>query len=523
MKWEDMGFDGRHALEMVGGRLYKLPPHITLIHEIIGNANDEFAKGLTNNPTITIDFEKHENGEFFGLIIFKNNAPPIPADFFKKDYHMMFKSNKSSESGGIGFVGIGAKQFLQSKPYRELITITGNDSKSLLSSIWQWPNSGNPQVAKTPTTSHSEIIGSRKISHMEGTTFAANLTKEEFLDLKDNLVYYLHKYWNHALLNDTFKILISGNNVDPWIPSIKKYTRHFTLHSKKIKCIFWISDVELTENHDEFPHILYVVGDKRITDKTIRDTHRIIKNYSKRIFCYADVSPLLKKYVLMSKEDFEDGQSYVSKVKQRVTDEFWAFIREQNLYKEEKIDKTNDIESQMILQKFNEILQSKEFKKWNPFLLKTRREVPVRSSSGDEALSESDGFQKSGEGSVHSSSEGVLGSDDGTGNVYDKKGDQKGNKKIRNALGIDMGEIDAPEEEKEAWIDDGSRSLLINIGHPFYQKIQNDSQKSGLLNLREFNKKRIMVDALVRFRIDMNDGTPAEIIEESHKLLHQVH
>ena len=140
-------------------------------------------------------------------------------------------------------------------------------------------------------------------------------------------------------------------------------------------------------------------------------------------------------------------------------------------------------------------------------------------------LSNSDGSQltNDSEQSGNNGNGQVTGNDDGIGNVFDKKGVQKGEKKIRNALGIDMGEIDAPENEQESWIDDGSRSLLINIGHPFYKRIQNDSEKSGLMNLREFNKKRIMVDALVRFRIDMNDGTPSEIIEESHKLLHQVH
>jgi hypothetical protein len=524
MKWEEMPSDTRHALEMVGGRLYKESPHITLIHEIIANANDEFEKGSTNNPTITVDFAEYGDGDFVGLIIFKNNAPPIPEEFFKKDYHTMFKSSKSSESGGIGFVGIGAKQFLQSKDKRQLITITGNDKTSLLASIWQWPVSGNPEVAKTPGSSYGEILGSRKILHEKGTTFVANLTRDEFDDLKKNLVYYLHKWWNHALLKNRFKISILGNNVEPWAPhATEKFVRHFKMSSKKVECIFWISDDELLEDNEEFPHILYVVGDKRITDRRLPESYKIIKNYSKRIFCYADVSLLLKKHVLMSKEDFADGNAYVSKVKQRVVQSFWDFIREKDLLKEDKIDKSNDIELQMILQKFNEVLQTKEFKKWNPFLLKTKREVPVTDPKGGELLSESEGFQKSDENSTNGSSEGILGNQDGIGQVFDKKGDEKGEKKIRNALGIDIGEIDAPENEKEAWIDDTSRSLLINVGHLFYQKIQYDSERSGLMGLREFNKKRIMVDALVRFRIGMNDGTPAEIIEESKKLLHMVY
>ena len=524
MKWEEMPSDTRHALQMVGGRLYKEAPHITLIHEIIGNANDEFEKGLTNNPTINIDFEDYRNGEFVGLIIFKNNAAPISEEFFKEDYHTMFKSSKSSESGGIGFVGIGAKQFLQSKDERQLITITGNGKKPLLASIWQWPISGNPMVAKTPESSYDEILGSRKISHEKGTTFVANLTKNEFFDLKENLKYYIHKWWNNALLKNKFKISVLGNDITPWIPHVKeKYVRSFHMAGKKIECTFWISDDELVEDNEDFPHILYVVADKRITDKKISDSYRIKKNFSKRIFCYADVSSLLKKYVLMSKEDFQDGNPFVSKIKQRVVQAFWDFIKEKDLVKENLTDKTNDIELEMLLRKFNEVLQSKEFKKWNPFLLKTKRVVPVIDPDGDELLSESDGFQKLGENSTDDQSEGILGNLNGTGHTFDKSGDKKGEKKIRNALGIDVGEVDAPEMEKEAWIDDVDRALLINVGHAFYKKIQNESEKSGLLSLREFNKKRIMVDALVRYRIKINDDDPAVIIEESKKLLHEVY
>jgi hypothetical protein len=524
MKWEEMPSDTRHALEMVGGRLYKESPHITLIHEIIGNANDEFQKGLTNDPTITIDFEEYENGEFMGLIIFKNNAPPIPDEFFKEDYHTMFKSSKSSESGGIGFVGIGAKQFIQSKDGRQLITFTGNEKKSFLASIWEWPASGNPIVAKTPDTSYDEILGSRKISHEKGTTFAANLTKEEFDDLKENLTHYIHKWWNHALLKNRFKIEISGNNISPWIPHAKeKSVRPIRMAGKTIECTFWISDTELLDDNDDHPHILYVVADKRITDKKIDDAYKIKGNFSKRIFCYADVSTLLKQYVLMSKEDFQDGNPFVYKVKKRVIQEFWDFVKSKKLLKENLSQKTKDVEMEMILKKLNELLQSKEFKKWNPFLKNIKRQVPLSNPEGNESLSESDGFQNSDGTSNDKNSGGVLGPHDGDGNVLDKSGNKKGELKIRHALGIDIGQVDAPGKKKESWIDDETKSLLINVGHPFYKKIEYESNQSGMLSLREFNKKRIMIDALVRFRIESKDGTPEEIIEESKEFLHRLY
>lgn len=524
MKWEEMPIDSRRALEMVGSKLYKEPPHITLIHEVIGNANDEFNKGLTKNPEITIDFQEYVDGEFVGLIIFRNNAPPIPEEFFKEKYHKMFTSSKSTEGDGIGFVGIGAKQFLQSKSNRQIITITGNDKSSLLASIWMWPEEGNPQIVKTPQESYTNIIGSRKISHEEGTSFIVNLTKNEYDDLKLNIVHYIHKWWNYALLKNKIKLIVSKEEIQPWIPSIEKpYTDDITISGKKIDLMFWTSDEELKDGDEDFPNILYVVGDKMITSKRIEDKYKIKGNFAKRIFCYADTTPILKSYVTMSKEDFMDGYPFVHKIKKRIVQKFWDYIRKKGLLKENLSEKTRDMEMEMILNKLNELLQSKEFKKWNPFLKNLNRRVPVVQPSGDESLSESMGFQQTGENSINENSEGVLGPNEGSGNVLDKKGNGKGELKLRKSLGIDIGYIDAPEKKEEAWIDDESKSLVINLGHDFFNKIDTEARRSGFTSLREFNKKRIIVDALVRYRMEIKDGSPQEIFEDSIEFLQRLY
>ncbi|MBT5842728.1 MAG: hypothetical protein HOH78_04000, partial [Thaumarchaeota archaeon] len=330
MNWdnmEDMKTDTKHAMEIIGERLYEEPPHITLIQEIIGNANDEFRSHEVIDPTILIDFQENADGYY---IIFNNNAPPIPKHFFLEDYQTFFKSSKSAETGGIGFVGVGAKQFVTSKGDRKVITITGDIKNEILASLWMHKEGQPVKVAVTPKYSIDEILGSQKIQHTYGTTMIASLTKEEYDELKEGMEHIIHWWWNYGLLTNKFKIFVSGKEIGAWIPNPKeKHVRDFQQNSKKVNCIFWISDEEL---HDDLLNIVWVVADKRIKNKKLETSTRVKKNFGKRIFCYADVTKLLKGYVNMSKEDFRNSESDVRKVKERVRDEFWKFIVSQDLF-----------------------------------------------------------------------------------------------------------------------------------------------------------------------------------------------
>ena len=64
---------------------------------------------------------------------------------------------------------------------------------------------------------------------------------------------------------------------------------------------------------------------------------------------------------------------------------------------------------------------------------------------------------------------------------------------------------------------------MINIGHDFFKKIGDEAAKSGYVSLREFNKKRIIVDALARYRMEIKDGSPQEIFEDSIEFLQRLH
>ena len=510
---EDMQTDTKHAMKMIGERLYDKPPHITLIQEIIGNANDEFERQEVHNPTITIDFQKNDEGYW---IIFNNNAPPMPRHFFFDGYQEFFKSNKDSKIGGIGFVGVGAKQFVTTQDGREVITISGDVKDEILASIWKYKEGYPVKVGTTEKYSLNEILGTKKINHTYGTTLIAKLTKEEFDELTTDIEYIIHHWWNYGLLVNSFKIFVSGKEILPWIPNEKKkFPRTFKIAGKQVTCIFWITDDELNDSA-ELQNIVWIVADKRINYKKLETSIRVEKNFGKRIFCYADVSKLLKGYVIMNKEDFHNSEDVVKKVKARVVEEFWKFIVDNDLLKENPNKMTKNVELEMLMRKFNEALQSEKFKNWNPFLAKKTRIVPVVNPDGEESLTESDGFQKTNENSINSGDAGTLGENEGKGHSFDKDGKEKGDKKIRQSRGFDMGEIDAPEDERESWIDYPSKSLLINIGHPFFIK------NSGNILVREYNKCRVIIDALVRHQIENGEDDIQMILDESRNLLHEV-
>ena len=409
---------------------------------------------------------------------------------------------------------MGAKQFVTSKGDRKVITITGDIKNEILASLWMHKEGQPVKVAVTPKYSIDEILGSQKIQHTYGTTMIASLTKEEYDELKEGMEHIIHWWWNYGLLTNKFKIFVSGKEIGAWIPNPKeKHVRDFQQNSKKVNCIFWISDEEL---HDDLLNIVWVVADKRIKNKKLETSTRVKKNFGKRIFCYADVTKLLKGYVNMSKEDFRNSESDVRKVKERVRDEFWKFIVSQDLFKESEQDVTKNVELEILMKKFNEALQSEKFKNWNPFMAKKNRIVPVLDSDGDESLSESDGYQKTEDESSTNGNGGILGDDDGKGHSFDKSGKEKGEKKTKKSKGFDMGEINAPKDERESWIEYDEKSLLINIGHPFFVK------HNEPLTLREFNKCRVIVDALVRHQIENETGDIQMILDEARNLLHEV-
>ena len=502
-EWEHMPVNTKHSLEMEA-KTYKDPTHIAMIQEIIANAQDAFNEYNTQDPTVEISFQNDEDKKF---IIFHNNAKAIQEKFFFKKYSTLFESSKIVGEQ-IGFVGIGAKIFLPSHKDAEIITITGDKNK--LATRWKWTEEG-PVHITSQRTPISKIIDLNKFRHEGGTTFICRLSNKQYLELKSRIQDIIHFWWNHALITKLFAIKINEKEITVEFPSdVKRFDKSFHYQGNKINCNFFISNEELDDDHQ---NIIYVVQGKRIENDKLETALTIKDNFGKRIYCYANV-PMLAKYVIKSKEGFEKDRQ-VSKIRKRIYQHFWDFVKEQNLYKDKVKTFTKNVELNHLTDRLNLALQSSKFKDLNPFLAKRFRETIV-AGNGDESISKTDGSQKLDDSTDNGEKDNIVGEEPGTGSISDDKGEQRGERKKKFVRGINVIELEHEGEEKEAYVSIGDSALVINTGHPFYKKIE------GRL-ISEYHKYKIAIDALVLYQAETEGWDAQTVLNKSRDLLHSIY
>ncbi len=503
IKWESMHVNTKRALEMEA-KTYKYPTHIAMIQEIIANAQDAFNEHNTQNPTLEIFLKRDETEKF---IIFHNNAKPIPENFFFKKYSTLFESSKNI-GDYIGFVGIGAKIFLPSHKDAEIITITGDKKK--LAVRWKWTRDG-PEHITSQKNSLSKVVDLDKFPHTNGTTFICRLSNEQYSELKSKIQNIIHFWWNHALITELFTIKIHGEEMTPKFPSNgKRFDKTFSVQGNKIRFTFFISDNELD---DDYQNIVYVVQGKRIENDKLETALTVKDNFGKRIFCYVDVT-ILAKYVIKSKEGFERHR-YVSRIKHKIHQIFWKFIKEQDLYKDRTKTITKNVELENLADKLNLALQNLKFKDLNPFLAKKLSET-VSAGGGKEPISETDGSQQSGESTDNGGDDNGHVDNPDTGSASDDKGKKSGERKKKFTRGINIIEIEHEGEEKEAYVSISDSALVINTGHPFYKKIE------GRL-IGEYHKYKIVVEALVLHQAESEGWDAQTVSNKSRELLHSIY
>ncbi len=505
IKWESMPTNSKQALEMEA-KTYKYPTHITLIQEIIANAQDAFREYNTQDPTINISFQKHKNKKF---IIFHNNSKPIPESFFKKKYSTLYQSSKNIGEA-IGFVGIGAKIFLPSHKDAEIITITGNIKK--IASKWICTNKG-PQYITSLQNSLSDVVDMNEFYHKNGTTFICRLSDEQYLELTSKISKIIHFWWNPALIANLFTIKIHRKIITSEFPSkIKQSIKSFSIRGEKLNCNFFISDDELD---DDYQNIIYTVHGKRIENDKLETALTVKENYGKRIFCYVDVS-MLAKYVLKSKEGFEKHK-YVTNIKNKIHQRFWDFVKEKELYKDRTKTITKNVELETLVDKLNLMLQNQKFKDLNPFLTKKLRKTIIPTNGGDEPITEVEGTQQTDESGNGDDPSTAYGDNAGIGFVSDDKGKKLGERKMKQTRGLSISEIEHDETEKmEAYVSESDNAVIINTGHPFYKKIE------GRL-MSEYHKYKIVIEALVRYKAESEGWNTDMSLDKARDLLHSTY
>ena len=204
---------------------------------------------------------------------------------------------------------------------------------------------------------------------------------------------------------------------------------------------------------------------------------------------------------------------WLLKVRNKTQQIFWKFIKEQDLYKDRTKTITKNIELENLTNKLNLALQNFKFKDLNPFLAKKLRET-VNAGNGKELISDTEGSQPSGESTDNEGNSNVHGANPSTGSVFDDAGTKSGERKKRFTRGLSIGEIEHESEEREAYVTD--HNLVINVGHPFYKKIE------GRL-MSEYHIYKIVVEALVLHQADLEGWSPETVSNKSRDLLHSIY
>lgn len=495
--------------------MYHFRDEEILLCEAFANAVDVFVKDDIKNPKIVITFDKTGYNE--GYINFHNNGTPMTKKEFDK-YHVIAGSYKE-KGGGIGFAGVGAKVFLVSSLGGEIITVTGeNNSNFMASKMFKTENDVKYEIFENLPV----LFGKIKYNHQYGTTYRVRLNQQGYVYFKEKLVNIIQFWWNYALLDNQFTVIVDGKKVKPF-DHPKRFKKSFTFKRTRINCYCWISQTVIPENKRD---IVYSVFGKRIMNELISHPVAITEDYANKVFCLVDVSHLAK-HIKTDKESFA-GNWEVNRTKNDTQKFFVDFLSEQGLVGQD-IFKPSSIEIANELTKdLDKLLKTKEFKDLNPFLSARNRLVPVAKPDGDISVTKVDGEKSSGaskkNGGTYSPDGGknADGDDDsGKSFVEDDDEGRPGTRRNKQSKGIRIIPTEEfPNEKEEAWVDLQQGAVCVNIAHPFYVKMKS-ADRLGILE--KFNINRILIEALIKFKNDelKEEWDPQKTLDTYRNLLHK--
>lgn len=515
---KSLDVDRVHVLEDLLD-MYHFRDEEILLCEAFANAQDVFLEDKIKNPTINVTLEKTSFGAY---INFHNNGTPMTKQQFEK-YHVIASSVKA-KGGGIGFAGVGAKVFLASKLGGEIFTITGDGKSNFMASRMLRTT---VDVGMEEINDLSKIFGNNT-KPKYGTTYRVRLNERGYVYFKERLSSIIQFWWNFALLEKQFTVIVDGKKIEPF--DLKdKFRKSLTWKGNKISCYCWVSRNEIPEQRR---HIVYSVHGKRIFNESISQPIQLREGVWNRVFCLVDVSHLAK-YIRTDKESFANRPE-TSQTKQAVQKFFIDFLIEQGLTVKDNTSKvqTNEIVNEFT-QELDRLLKTKDFQNLNPFLNPRKRMVPGPDNDGDISISKVSGESlNDGKNSVkepgsdqepssgqepRSDQEPGLGDDTG----FVKDGDTAGKLKERKSRGIRIIPTEEfPTEKEEAWVDPNRDAVVINVLHPFYVTMQG-SDRFG--KFEKFNIQRILFEALIKFKNDelKDEWDPTKTLNTYRDLLHK--
>lgn len=488
--------------------MYEYDHMEVLVLEAVANGIDAGA------DTISIRFKQNREKRF---VTFHNNGVVMSeADF--GNYHTVSASTKK-KGEGIGFAGVGAKIFMAAWPSAEIVTVTGEGSKVLVSRMWREKQENDEDEvvwdSTTDGTRVEDVAGHAILDHERGTAYRVRVPDEGYAQLRKDLREILRFWFNGALVSKQLSLIVEGVPVLPWKPAGKHFKKTSKLKDYSMPCHIWVSNDEIPE---DLRQIAYYVHGKRIKNELVDWSGQLKPRYEKRVFCMADVT-VIAEHLTTNKESFERN-FHTNKIIKKVKRDFYEVL-EDNGYMRDTSDNIDDsgVVVNKLTERLNRVLRTPELKQFNPFAKVVSQDLPYASNNGSINVGAMAGSQTSmdaGNGTDRKLEDAPGGNLDGTSNYEDPASDKPGVLRRRRSRGIGIIPINTPHDRREGWLDPSTGAVVYNTGHEFYKRTVNNP------SLRDYNLARVVITSIIRAKngeIEMDADTTFKHFEN---ILHKV-
>lgn len=462
-KFQELKSDILHTLEDFLG-MYEESSGEVVVVESIANSLDEDSSQID----ITLD----ETARTYTLV---DNGPGMSEEAFER-YHTVAVRSKA-KGKGIGFAGVGAKIYLAAWKGAQIVTETCGKDGPLASRMYQQRNKAGFELVRPHLKSR-------------GTSYKVYLSKEDFQDLKENILRYILFWYNWAIYGGV-KITLNGKDIRPWLPDpVKESKGDFKVAKKNYSYWLWLSREDVPIERKD---IEYVVFGKRIKTEQCDFIFDAEEQYRSRIgaVLFADG---LADFLTSNKTDFQRNQIR-NTVYSKIREILYLWMVEEGLISAESTEKSKVVEND-ITQALDKLLQTREFKWLNPWSSPVKRTTVVEDPNGKKTGSETDGSQVVG-GTFGGGGTGkgvpTSGDEPGKGISEDEKGSKRVAERQRMRKGITFNIESYPEDPREGWISFENKAVVYNTAHPFHVKID----KTGNRRLLRYDYTRVIISVLL--------------------------
>ncbi len=481
-----------HALEDFLDAYPYTPPEVALV-EGISNSIDADASKIQ----IWLD----EDEEEFSLL--DNGGGMSKEDF--ENYHTVALSSKK-KGQGIGFAGVGSKIYLAADADAEIWTETVGPDGPLASLIRrESTDQGYDDLV------YDEVKCSLK---SKGTKYTVKMSSAHFKLLEQNVGAWIVKWFNQILSDGSRAILLDGAPVKPWTPKVA-----FSLSKKfEVKGVkFELRVVNTKEKLDpEMVGLNAVVCGKFVKKFDFPWQYQLKKDVRETVYAILNADPL-SEYLSLNKLEFK-GSHLVHSVVEKANAEVYEILEKKGLVVPIEEEPASQILTNALTNSFTKLLFSSAFKKFNPWVSIRNVDSLIPNSEGEEMGQKGPGMQLTGGtfGGLGIGG-GVPVSGEGEGEALSPgDGDTPGEEKKRKVKTIGIAFANLPDNPKEGWVDAAQKAIVVNQGHPMYQKLV----QQNVLTALSLNILRVLVTAVLDYKKEeLPDLTPENLFKIQSEMI----